>query len=211
MRPIVAACLVSSALALLPGRAGAVIVEGGTIQANAADTTVDLYDFTFTASGTFNPGLAEENDTPPIGHPAIDLYSVVGNTAMLVGTASAIQAGSVQLNAAVNPGNYIMAVSEAPLAPGNFGPLNPASTNKVGYFFEFGISGAFQDDVIEGCTYAGSLNGTFSFMGGPESCPATPALPICQASTVPEPDSAAILAAGLGLALAGIGCHRRWL
>jgi hypothetical protein len=116
------------------------------------------------------PGLAEENDTSPIDHSAIDLYSVVGETATLAAAASATQTGNVQLNAAVNPGSCIMAVSEAPLALGNFGPLNPASTNKVGYFFEIGISGAFQDSVIVGCSSRGNLNSTFSFTSGPEGC-----------------------------------------
>ncbi len=94
-------------------------------------------------------------------------------------------------------GNYIMAVSEYNLLPGNFGPLNPNAVNKVGYQFEFGISAAENRYVTPTCDYSGNLNGTFTLTSGLASCSKQPVLPAYQPASVPEPASIALLLAGL--------------
>jgi hypothetical protein len=198
MRAIVLAAAALAALFTLPQRAQAVIVDGGTLQTDGTNTTVDLYYFNLSQSGSFSPGLVELPQTPPpVSHPAIKLYRADGPGAgMLVAAANAATAGSVALNASLLAGDYIMVVSEYLLAAGNFGPLNPDAVNKVGYQYEFGISGGEDQYVSSTCDYTGNLNGTFTLKVGLPSCGATPVLPPYQPS-VPEPDSFALLAIGL--------------
>jgi hypothetical protein len=190
---------VLAAVSLLPPRAQAIIVDGGTIETDGTNTTVDLFYFTLSQAGSFSPGLAElPQSPPPISHPAIKLYSADGPAAgMLVAAANATTAGSVALNASLSAGEYIMAVSESPLAAGNFGPLNPDAANKIGYQFEFGIGGGEDEYVSSTCDYAGNLNGTFTLTEGLASCPATPILPTYQPNSVPEPDSFVLMIVGL--------------
>ena len=193
-----------------PHQARAVIVDGGFIETDGINTTVDLFEFNLSQSGAFSPGLAElPVNPPPISHPAIKLYRADGPSAgTLVAAADATTAGQVSLNAMLAAGNYIMAVSEFNLAAGNFGPLNPAAVNKVGYQYEFGISGGQDAYVSSTCDYTGNLNGTFTLKGGLASCSAQPVLPTYQPARVPEPDSMALLVAGLvGLAAAYGKCN----
>lgn len=199
MRTLVLAAAASAAIFMLPRHARAIIVDGGAIQTDGANATVDLFYFTLSQGGSFSPGLAElDQNPPPISHPAIKLYRADGPEAgTLVAAANAAAAGSVALNASLGAGEYIMAVSEYQLAAGNFGPLNPDAINKVGYQFEFGISGGEDQYVSSTCDYAGNLNGTFALTAGVASCGATPVLPTYQPASVPEPDSLVMLAVGL--------------
>ncbi|MBN9561329.1 MAG: hypothetical protein J0H14_11465 [Alphaproteobacteria bacterium] len=188
----------AAAISALPQVAQAVIVDGGTLQTDGTNTTVDLYYFNLSQNGSFTPGLAElPVNPPPVSHPAIKLYRAGGPGAgMLVAAANATAAGHVTLNANLLAGDYIMVVSEYLLAAGNFGPLNPDAVNKVGYQYEFGISGGEDQYISSACDYTGNLNGTFTLKAGLPSCGATPLLPTYQPS-VPEPDSFAVLAIGL--------------
>jgi hypothetical protein len=198
MRSIVIAAAALAAILALPQRAQAVIVDGGTLQTDGTNTTVDLFYFNLSQSGSFSPGLAElPVNPPPVSHPAIKLYRADGPGAgMLVAAANAATPGHVALNASLLAGDYIMVVSEYLLAAGNFGPLNPDAVNKVGYQYEFGISGGEDQYVSSTCDYTGHLNGTFTLKSGLASCGATPVLPTYQPS-VPEPGSFALLAIGL--------------
>lgn len=198
MRAIVLAAAALAAISTLPQPARAVIVDGGTLQTDGINTTVDLYYFNLSRGGSFSPGLAElPVNPPPVSHPAIKLYRADGPGAgMLVAAANAATAGHVALNASLGAGDYIMVVSEYLLAAGNFGPLNPDAVNKVGYQYEFGISGGEDQYVSSTCDYTGNLNGSFTLKAGLPSCGATPVLPTYQPS-VPEPDSFALLAIGL--------------
>lgn len=199
MRTIVLMGAILAAISMLPPPAQAIIVDGGTIETDGTNTTVDLFYFTLSQGGSFSPGLAELiQNPPPVSHPAIKLYSADGPGAgMLVAAANATTAGSVALNASLSAGEYIMAVSEYPLAAGNFGPLNPDAANKVGYQYEFGIGGGEDQYVSSTCDYAGNLNGTFTLTVGLTSCPATPILPTYQPNSVPEPDSFVLMIVGL--------------
>jgi PEP-CTERM motif len=199
MRLIVLAAAVSTAIFSMPHQAQAVIVDGGTLETDGINTTVDLFYFNLSQSGSFSPGLAElPLNPPPVSHPAIKLYRADGPGAgTLVARADATTAGNVALHANLNVGDYIMAVSEHQLAAGNFGPLNPDAVNKIGYQYEFGISGGEDQYVSSTCDYAGNLNGTFTLKVGLASCGAAPVLPTFQPSSVPEPDSLAVLAIGL--------------
>jgi hypothetical protein len=198
MRSIVIAAAALAAILALPQRAQAVIVDGGTLQTDGTNTTVDLFYFNLSQSGSFSPGLAElPVNPPPVSHPAIKLYRADGPGAgMLVAAANAATPGHVALNASLLAGDYIMVVSEYLLAAGSFGPLNPDAVNKVGYQYEFGISGGEDQYVSSTCDYTGHLNGTFTLKSGLASCGVTPVLPTYQPS-VPEPGSFALLAIGL--------------
>jgi hypothetical protein len=202
MRAIVLAAAALAAISTLPEPARAVIVDGGTLQTDGINTTVDLYYFNLSQNGSFTPGLAELPVNPPaVSHPAIKLYRADGPGAgMLVAAANATAAGHVTLNASLLAGDYIMVVSEYLLEAGNFCPLNPDAVNKIGYQYEFGISGGEDQYVSSTCDYTGNLNGTFTLKAGLSSCGATPVLPTYQPS-VPEPDSVAVLA----ISLLGLG------
>ena len=212
MRASVLTVPVLAAMAMLPSHAQAVIVDGGTIETDGTNTTVDLFYFILSQTGSFSPGLAELiQNPPPVSHPAINLYRADGPGAgTLVAAAHAKTAGSVALNASLSAGEYIMAVSEDLLAAGNFGPLNPDAINKVDYQYEFGIAGGEDEFVSSACDYAGNLNGTFTLTVGLASCPATPILPTFQPSSVPEPDSFVLMMVGLfGLGAIFAQCRRR--
>ena len=212
MRTVILTVPVLAAMSVLPPLAQAVIVDGGTLETDGTNTTVDLFYFILSQDGSFSPGLAEIiQNPPPVSHPAINLYRADGPGAgALVAAAHATTAGSVALNASLSAGEYIMAVSEHLLAAGNFGPLNPDAINKVGYQYEFGITGGEDQFVSSTCDYAGNLNGTFTLAVGLASCPATPILPTFQPRPVPEPDSFVLMIVGLfGLGAVFAQCRRR--
>ncbi len=194
-----------SALVLASGRAYALFDLGGTIQANAVASTVNLDELTFSVPGTFTGGAADPNGPLGMSHPALDFYSLSGNVATLLATSTSMGTGNAQISAPVNAGGtYLFVASAAPLSPGNFGPLNTAAANSVNFTYDFGLTGALGNEATLVCAYRGNLNGTFSVNVG-SGCQNPPAFTY----SVPEPSTLALLAGAGLLTLAGLQIGRR--
>jgi hypothetical protein len=188
MRRLVSVGIVFSALVLASGRAYALFDISGSIQANAAAATINLDELSFSAPGTFAVGAADPlGPVSAMSHPALDLYSLSGDIATLVATSTSTIIGTAQISAPVNAGTYLFAVSEAPLTPGNFGPLNTAAANSASFAYDADIGGALGNETTLVCDYTGNLGGTFNVNSGCQNPPA-----FTYQVAVPEPSSAAL-------------------
>lgn len=184
--------LCAAAAALAPRPALAVIVEGGSIETDGSNSTVDRFYFTVAVGGTLGLSAIELINNPPrIGRLAFKVYQddgVLDASDLLLSADSPSTGTAVSLTNMFATGNYVAIVSQFPLAAGEFGPVHLAPVS-AGYDYEFSAFLPASNDVTVTGQCSGNLNGTFTARNN-----------ACAAGTpVPEPSSLALLIAGAGL------------
>lgn len=187
------AVLTMFALLLAAARpAAAVIVVGGTIETDGSASTVDRFYFSVATGGTLGLSAIELiNDPPRIGRMAFKVYrddGVLDASDLLLSADQPVAGTSALLTAPFAVGSYVAVVSQFPLAAGEFGPTHLAPLS-ASYNYEFSAFLPTSNETTITGRCDGNLNGTFTAFNN-----------ACAAGTsVPEPASLALLAAGVGL------------
>ena len=188
---VLALCIVAVVAAARP--VGAVIVEGGSIETDGSNSTVDRFYFTVAVGGTLGLSAIELINNPPrIGRMAFKVYQddgVLDASDLLLSADQSSTGTSAILTAPLAIGSYVAIVSQFPLATGEFGPVHLAPVS-AGYDYEFSAFLATANETTITGRCQGNLNGTFTALNN-----------ACAAGTpVPEPSSLALLAIGVGFA-----------
>lgn len=181
-----------AAMTAAPRPAMAVIVEGGRIETDGSNSTVDRFYFTVSVGGTLGLSAIELINTPPrIGRLAFKVYQddgVLDASDLLLSADSPATGTAVSLTSPFAVGSYVAIVSQFPLAVGEFGPVHLAPV-PANYDYEFSAFLPTSSDTTITGRCSGNLNGTFTALNN-----------ACAVGTpVPEPASLALLAAGVGM------------
>lgn len=191
---VAAALALGAAWVALPRPAAAVIVEGGSIETDGFDSTVDRYYFTVGAAGSLGVAAAQlVYDPPPVARLSFKIYRDDGalDPSDLLFSADAPAVGvAAVLDGTFAAGGYVAVLSEYPLAVGAFGPVHAAPVF-AGYDYEFSLYGSVSNDSTVTGACQGNLNGTFTPRPSGTACPS--------GTPVPEPSSLFLLAVGTGL------------
>lgn len=176
------ACCLAAAFALWTANpASAVVNEGGSIRTDGAQSTVNRHFFLVDGAGEFQVGAAPLTpDPPPFGRPALTLYRYddpLLSPDDFVLSASAPGFGiSASATTFLPVGQYVAFVSQRPLAPGNFGPLNRGAPQAGEYAYDFVVS--FISGTADSLgTCLGNLDSTFSVGSGNGCRPVFAAVP----------------------------------
>jgi len=197
-----AAAILCTFLAASPAQA--IFLEADHIDADGAFSSIDLWFFSFNA---ITSATIKANDIggPTIGaDPDLIIYRDNGAIWTLVATDTA--AGTdPSISRLFGAGSYVGAVANHPLAVGDLGPFHADAALAIGgYDYEFNGPEPVGGDISINCVLSGNLGGGYTKrVLADDTCH----LPR-RISTVPEPGTLGLLAAGL-IGLAGLRRRKR--
>ena len=174
--------------------AHAAFVEAGTIEADGAASTVDLWFFSFDAP-TMATLQANDIGGPPVTGTDPDLVVYVDDGTFSTVFGSDTAAGSdPSLTAFFAAGSYLAVIANHPLTPGQFGPTLPDALLAVGgYLYEFNGPEPASATISINCVLQGNLDGSYTKrVLREDTCRMPPS-----STPVPEPVSGALMALGL--------------
>lgn len=175
--------------------ARAVLVEAGSIDADGANSTVDLWFFSFAADTVATLNVNDLGGPPVAGaDPDMIIYHDDGSFANVFASDAALGTDP-SITANFLAGSYIAVIANHQLSPGIFGPFMADGALAVGgYLYELTIPAPADVAISINCRLSGNLGGGYSKtvypFGSGDTCKTPPA-------AVSEPLTAPVLAGGL--------------
>lgn len=204
----VSACAVAAMLVVLSPsqKAQAVLVEAGKIDADGANSTVDLWFFSFAADTMTTINVNDLGGPPVVGaDPDMIIYHDDGSFANIFASDTVFGADP-SITANFLAGSYIAVIANNLLMPGEFGPFQADGALAVGgYDYELTVPAPGDVAISINCRLSGNLNGGYSKkvfpFGNGDTCKSPP-------TSVSAPGGAGLLAVAF-LGLLAFSARRR--